>query len=145
MAQRRDLLSGIGGRPRGGRDMGLRRRKDAPEERFPGLKVVMSAVDFVFDGREGLEEKLADVGENGGVARRDAIVGHGGPEPAESVIDVGGRLEVAGEGREFRADAVGFEELLLLAGMDEAVLGVMLPAEHAAEAAVGEVELTEIG
>jgi hypothetical protein len=102
--------------------------------------------DFVADQGDGLEKKLADVGEQGGVAGRDAVLGDGGEEFAEDVVDIGGGVEVAGErsGDAF-AEAFGFEELALGAGVEDAQGWVILVAGHAALAAVGEREVAEMG
>ena len=92
-----------------------------------------------------MEQELADVGEEGGVASRKAVLCDGGEELAEDEVDIGGGEEVAGEGgRDFRANLMRFEELPLGAGVEGAEPR-MVVAEHAAAAAVGEVELAERG
>lgn len=94
---------------------------------------------------DGLEEKLANKGESGGVAGRKAVLGDGGEEFSEDMIDVGG-----GEiftGRRFgkkRAEGFGLEELAFGAGMKDTESGVILAAQHAAFAPVGELELAEM-
>jgi hypothetical protein len=111
---------------------------------LPGLVGVLK-FGFLFDGRDGLEEELADIGESGGVARGDAILGQGGEDFAEDVIDVGGVEEIAGEGSgQFGADALGFEKLLLFAGVERAEPGMREVAKHAATAAVGIREMAQI-
>jgi hypothetical protein len=93
-----------------------------------------------------VEQEVADVSEDGGVAGRDAVLGEGGEEFAENEVDVRGGQEVAGErSRELGAESLGFEELLFLAGVEKAEGGVVLIAQHAALAAVGERELAEMG
>jgi hypothetical protein len=106
----------------------------------------LSVDDFAADQGDGLEKKLADVGEQGGVARRDAILGDGGEEFAEDVVDVGGGVEVSGKrSGEVPAKAFGFEELALGAGVEDAQGWVILVAGHAALSAVGEREVAEMG
>ena len=84
--------------------------------------------------------------EAGGIAQRDAFLGERGKRLAENVVDVGGGEEITGEGSsELRAELLGFLELLLLAGVEQAQRRVRFVAEHAAAASVGECELTEIG
>ena len=100
---------------------------------------------FLFDGGDGLEEELADIGECGGIACGDAILGQGGEDFAKDMIDVGGVEEIAGErGSQFSTDALGFEELLLFAGVEGAKAGMREMAKHAATAAVGIGEVAEI-
>lgn len=102
-------------------------------------------MEFLLDAREGVEEELADVGENGGVAGWNAILGDGGEELAEDEVDVGGGEEVAADGGgDFRTKLMRLEELLLGAGV-EGTKGEVIAAKHAATAAVGKGELTEPG
>ena len=76
------------------------------------LVEVVRKLEFRFDAANRGEEKLADVSESGGIARRNAILSDGGVEFAEDVVHVGCGHVIAGEGlREFGAKAVGFEEL----------------------------------
>jgi hypothetical protein len=119
------------------------KREGLAEHVFPGAEV-MSGGEFLLDLGEGAEEELADVGECGGVAGRNAIVGEEGEEFSQDVVEVIGGLEVAGEGGELGADAVQFEELLFLASVDKAERGMGIETEHAALAAVGESVLTTI-
>ena len=109
--------------------------------------VALRVHDFVFDGARGLQEELADVGHERGVARRDAVLGDGGVELAEDGVYVGGGEKFAGGsgGQEF-ADAFGFEELAVFARVMDAVVGMVRGTGHAAVTAVGETELaTESG
>lgn len=74
----------------------------------------------------------------------DAVLGQGGEDFAHHVVDVGGGQEIAGEGGgHFRAQAVGFEELVLGVGVEEAEGRVVTVPEHAALAVVGESEVAE--
>ena len=61
------------------------------------------------------------------------------------MLNVGHSFEVAGERGEFIADVVEFEELLLLAGVEETERRVRSVTEHATLAAVGERKLAESG
>lgn len=92
-----------------------------------------------------MEHELADVGEEGGVADRKAVLGDRSEELAEDEVDIGGGEEIAANGgSDFRANLMRFEELLLGVCMEGAE-GRVIAAEHAAAAAVGEGELTERG
>jgi len=116
----------------------------AIEHRFPRLEFIVKFV-FVFDITEGVEQEVADVSENGGVAGRDAVLGEGGEEFAEDEVDVGGGQEVAGErSRKLGAESLGHEELLFLACVEKAKGWMVLIAEHATLAAIGERELAEM-
>ena len=110
-------------------------REGATERVLPSV-VVAGGDNVTLDGGKGLEDELADVSENGGVARRNAVVGEEGEEFSQDVVEVVGGLELARDGDEFGADAIGLEELLLLAGVEEAEGGMILPADHAAAAAI---------
>jgi hypothetical protein len=55
---------------------------------FPSLKIVLKA-EFLLEFAEREEEELADEGQIGGGAGRDAVVGDGPEEFAEGEIDEG--------------------------------------------------------
>ena len=93
---------------------------------------------------DGLKKKLAEVGEGGRMAGKDAAVGQGLEDFGQDVVDVRAIVEVAGEGSEFLAEFVGFEELLFFADVEGAKARMAFHAEHAAAATVGELALTEI-
>lgn len=59
--------------------------------------------NFVFHAVKGLQEDLGDLREDGGVARRDAVLGKQVENSAETLIDVGGGVEGAVEGGELVA------------------------------------------
>jgi hypothetical protein len=101
--------------------------------------------DLVLHKRDGVEEKLADKGEGGGVARWKAVLSDGGEEFSEDMIDVGGGEEFArrGFGKQ-RAERFGLEELAFGAGVEDTESGVILAAQHAAFAAVGELKLAKM-
>lgn len=109
-------------------------------------------VEFIGEGELPLDEgeagehDLAHVREGSGFARRDAVLRDGGKEFAEDVVDVGGGEEVAVEGGgDFVAEALGLEELKLLAGMEGAENRMVGAAQHAAAAAVGKLKLAGRG
>ena len=85
-------------------------------------------------------------GEVGGIAGRDTVLGDGFVEFAEGEVDVRGGHEPAGEGgSELGAEAVGFRDLALGASVEKAERRVIVLAEHATGAAIGERELAERG
>ena len=92
-----------------------------------------------------MEHDLAEVAEGGGLLLGDAVLGQCGEDFTEDVDDVGAGDEVSGEGGgDFSAELPGFEELKFGLGVEGTEIGVPRMAQHAAEAAVGEWELTEI-
>jgi hypothetical protein len=101
--------------------------------------------DLVLHNGDGVEEKLANKGESGGVAGRKAVLGDGGEEFSEDMIDVGGGEEFTrgGFGKK-RAERFGLEELAFCAGVEDTEGGVVLAAQHAALASVGELKLAEM-
>jgi len=101
---------------------------------------------FFFGEGQGVEHDLAEVGQGGGGALRDAVLSQGGEYFAEDVVDVGGGKEIAGEGGgDFRSQFGTFQELLLVAGMEGAESGMRFHSEHAALAVVGEGVLAKVG
>ena len=123
-----------GNLPRSGGRGGIRRGEDAAESALPGVPA-LGTFDFVFDGGNAVEEKLADVGEDGSVAGRDAVGSEESEEFSEGVVDVAGGFEFAGEGGELGGNAIRFEELSLLGRVKGAERGMGGGAEHAALAA----------
>jgi len=124
---------------------GIGERDGAIEHLFPSLEFIVKFV-FVLDITEGVEQEVADVSEDGGVAGRDAVLRKSSEEFAEDEVDVGGGQEVAGErSRKLGAEALGYEELLFLACVEKTKGGVVLITEHATLAAIGERELAEMG
>ena len=115
------------------------------EHLFPGFVGIGKWV-FLFGQGEGVEHDLAEIGEGGGGALGDAVLGQGGEDFAHDVVDVGGGEEVAGVGSgDFDAKVMRFEELLFVAGVEEAQGGVIFLAQHAAAAIVRERVLAEFG
>ena len=59
-----------------------------------------------------MEQELAEIGDGDGLAYGDTVLGEGGEDLSENVVDVGGGEEVAAEGDgELGAKLLGFEEL----------------------------------
>ncbi len=109
---------------------------DLTEEALPGGESLGTG-DFMLHCGEGVEKQLADVGEDGGVAGREAIASQQGKEPAEGVIDGRGGLEILDGAKEFSSDGfgvgVGLELLAVLGAEGRMVVG----AQHAAAVAIG--------
>ncbi len=104
------------------------------------FKFVLEAKLLFYEGDRG-EQGLAEVGEVGGFAEGDTVLGDGDEEFAEDVVDVGGGEEIAVEGRgDFFAEALGLDALEFLAGMEGAEGWMGRAAEHAAAAIVGKLE-----
>ena len=121
------------------------------EDGVPGL-TALTRLNFVFDGLKGVEEKLANVSEDDGVAARDAIFGEEAEEFPEDVIDVAGGNEFAGPGDKFLGNLFGGKDLdhLGLAfreapGVFHAEGFVAFPARHATPAIIGVEELATVG
>jgi len=126
-------------------DGGWRREGFGVVEEVVPLVEAVGEGEFGLNAGYGLEEELADIGESGGVAGRDAVLGDGGVEASEDVVDVGGGHEVAGKGlREFGAEAAGLLKLEFGVSVGQAEVRVSGVTEHAAAATVGERELTKI-
>jgi hypothetical protein len=70
---------------------GLRRWGDQFEWKAAG---VVFAVDF----RQGTEQEIRDIGQDGGTARRDAVLNYENGQASQEGVDVGGAL---GSGEEF--------------------------------------------
>jgi hypothetical protein len=134
----------IGGGGLGGEIGRVGEGEGVVEHAGPGVVVVME-FGFGFDGGDGVEEYPGDTGEDSGVAGRDAVLGEGGEDFAEDVVDVGGGVKVPGErGGKLGAEAAAFEELLLIAGMKETQAGAA-DAQHTAAAAIGKGKAAEVG
>ena len=111
------------------------------EDFLPVVELVGEG-ELLFDVGEAREHDLAQAGEGEGFANGDTVLGDGDEEFPEDVVDVGGGEEVAVEGDgDFVAEALGLDELEFLAGVEGAEGGMGRVAQHAAVAAVGELEL----
>jgi len=94
-------------------------------------------LDFELDGTAVVEEELGDIGEGGGFAAGDAVLGEEVEEFSEDMGEIAGGGEFAGKGGEFSGNGGGVEELALVAGVEGAEGGMGLVAQHGALAAVG--------
>jgi hypothetical protein len=104
---------------------------------------ILGVDNFVLDFRDGLEKELAEVSEDGGVASGETVLGDGGEELAEDVVDInGGEVFAGGGSGDLPAQLIGLDELALGASMENAESGMILVPEHAALAAVGKREKT---
>jgi hypothetical protein len=128
---------------------GQRGGSDARHGRVNGAKDVLPATvvlrgnGFMADTALAVEKQLGKIGQEPGVANGNAVGGDKLEKLADDVLDVGDGFEVAGERGEFIADVVEFEELPLLASVEETERRMRGMTEHAALAAVGEGKLTE--
>jgi hypothetical protein len=110
-------------------------REGAVDDLSPSV-VAVNFVHFVAHAGKAVEEQLAEISKDGGLACRDAVGGEEGEELAEGVVDVGGGLEFARDGGKLGGNALGIEDKTFTAGMIEAEGGVGVPARIAAPAAV---------
>jgi hypothetical protein len=101
---------------------------------------VLVASDVVPLFVESLEQELGNVGQGAGLAAVHAAGGDVGEEFSEDEVEGDGVLEIPAEGQEFGADFLGGLELEEFAMVEEAELLARV-AEHAAAAAVGELEI----
>ena len=97
---------------------------------------------FGADAGNRLQQKLGDIAEGDSVLARDVIFRQKAKDPAEGEVHTGGGGEVAGESLQFGGQgefALGQkgEDLLLASGVEEAEIGMMIGAQHAALALVG--------
>jgi len=87
------------------------------------------ALDFVLDGREGAQLEARDVGEDGGAARGDFVLGEENVEAGEGAIDAGGGVEVTWIGlAEDGVGAVAVVALMLEEVMRSAEAGTRILA-----------------
>jgi len=111
----------------------------------PMFKFVLEGKLLLHEGDRG-EQGFAEVGELGGFAEGDAILGHRDEEFAENVVDVGGGEEIAVKrSGNFATEALGLDALEFLAGMEGAEGWMGRATQHAAAAIVGKVELAARG
>ena len=112
----------------------------------PGAGCVFGRLGFEFflDGREGAEELVGDVGQNGGAARRDAVLREMDEERGEEVIDLRGGFEGGGVGGQSGDEAVierGRARLGEARGVAETMQGTGVRDGEAAAASRGRVVL----
>ena len=102
---------------------------------------------FGADAGNGLEQKLGDITEGDGVFARDVMFREKAKDFAEGAVHSRGGGEVSGERYEFGGQiefALGEkgENFLLASGMEEAKVGVMIGAQHAALPLIGREKAT---
>src|SRR5258708_1445025 len=95
------------------------------------------AFGFMLHRAQTVLKQLRDVAKNGGAANGDAVLGHGGEEAGERVVNRGGGTDFSEDAEDFRADLDGFAILFLAAPVIEAEIGVARGEKHAAAAAPG--------
>ena len=107
----------------------------------------LSAQGFALHGRQACEKQLADVGDSGGVAGREALAGQQGQEPAEDLVDRSRGGEILDRTQEFGGDTFrvfvfGLEHLI--PPMVIAERGMVIHPQHGAAAAIGGLVLAAI-
>jgi hypothetical protein len=127
------------------RGSGARRGRVNCAKDFLPATIVLRANRFLPDTALAIEKKLGQIGQEPGVANGDAVGGDKLEKLADNVLDVGDGIEIARERGELIGEVVQFEELLLLAGVEEAERRMRSVTEHATLAAVGERKLAESG
>jgi hypothetical protein len=115
------------------------------DEAAEDVGIDFPAVGFAFGALLGLQQQVADVGEGGGAAGRDAIGGEGLEEFAEYMVDINLGDEIAGGAGEL------FDEIVFTVkgaavngGVVEAEAFVTWMGGHGAEFAVGEFKGAEV-
>ena len=93
-------------------------------------------LNFECDGGEGAEKQLADVGEDGGAPRGDAVLGEEEEEIGEELVDVRGGVESSELADEVGGEVGGIAFLLLKLGVTEAEAGSSV-GDAEATAAIG--------
>jgi len=89
------------------------------------------------DGGEGAEELVGDVGEDGGAAGGDFVLGEEEEQAREEVVDLGGGGEVVEVGGESGGDFGGFRLILWQAAVGRAEMGIRGRGRETAASAVG--------
>jgi len=127
-----------------GKPGGIGRVQDVAHELTPGVGAA-GVDDLVLRQGDGVEKELAHEGEIGGVTGRKTVLRDSGKELSKDVVDVYSGKEFTG-GRFGNGGADGFrlEKLTLRTSMEQAEGRVFVVAQHAALAAVGEMELAEM-
>jgi len=74
-------------------------------------------IALLLDGRERAEKELADIGEDGGAARGDAVLGQEQVELAKGMMDAGGSAEVVGMAGEHGGEVGGILDFLPMDSM----------------------------
>jgi len=96
-----------------------------------------ASVVFAVDFRQGTEQEIRDIGQDGGTARRDAVLDHENGQASQEGVDGGGALE---SGEELVAEVggeVGFGLHDVHGGVARAPSGVAEDGEVAAASGEG--------
>jgi hypothetical protein len=96
------------------------------------------------DGGESAEKLIGDVGENGGTAGGDAVLGLEDDEPGEEVVDAIEAVEVFGIFDEFGSE-VGGLHIFGESGVTSTETRICVGDEFAAASAIGEAMLAAVG
>src|SRR5712691_1073898 len=89
------------------------------------------------DGGAGSEGLVGDVGEDGGAAGGDFVVGEEEEQAREEIVDLGGGGEVVEVGGEGGGDFGGVGQVLGRASVGRTKMGVQVGGREAAAAAIG--------
>jgi hypothetical protein len=93
--------------------------KRGAEDLIPAV-VAKGELDFLPGVRLGINEKLSEIGEQAGVAQRDAIASYQFEKLGDGAANFRHGVEVGRERGEVLADAVELKLLALFAGMEKA-------------------------
>jgi len=109
----------------------------------PSVRAV-DATGFEADAFDRWNKKRGDVSHSGRAFSGNAVVSEHVPKFAESVIDVRIGAKFPGDGSEFCAYAISFEDAALFAGVEETERGMRFVAKHDATAIVGRFVRTSV-
>src|SRR5712691_3099285 len=98
---------------------------------------ILLGIELAFDGGEGTEELIGDVGKYGGAAGGDFVVGEEEEQAREEVVDLGGGGEVVEVGGEGGSDFGGVGQVLGQASVGRTKMGARVGGREAAAAAIG--------
>ena len=136
-----DLTAADAGRP-GDRI----RETDGIAEHFVPLVEIVLKVELFFDHGKREEHELSNISEGVAGTGGNAVLAYGGEELAQDVVDIRGGEEVTRDGgSNFGAEPLGFEELLLFAGVKDAESRMAGGPRQTTTAAIGSFKSAAIG